>query len=387
MKNSYPTIHAVSEMHGFLQKQKPNPQISTKQTVDFSLEKYMTPRIRLKQLAEFTRQLATLLEARLSLTRALEILTEQSTQPKLKKILDEILTKIRGGESFSNCLKSQPKVFSEFFISLVEVGEQGGILEQTLSRLAGYLEKLAHLHRKVLTALTYPLVIVLVAIGAVTFLLVAVVPTFADMFEDFGGELPGPTSFLLGLGTFVKSNFWFIAGLSSASALAIVRLTKTPRGSILRDILLLKIPLIGSLLKKSFLAKFCRTLGTLLHSGVTLVDALQVAEKVSQNRILRNAIQKMKARIIEGHSMLPANISIEPFTPLTIQMIRVGEETGELAEMLLKVAGFYEAELDATIEAMTSIIEPVIIVFLGAILGGTLVAMYLQLFNLVNVIQ
>ena len=385
MKNSSPTIQAVPEMQRFLQKHKPN--IRTKQPVDFSLEKYTTPRIRTKQLAEFTRQLATLLEARLSLTRALEILAEQSTHQRLKKILDEILTQIRGGQSFSNCLKSHPRVFSEFFVSLVEVGEQGGILEQTLNRLANYLEKLDHLQRKVLTALTYPLVIVLVAMGAVTFLLVAVVPTFADMFEGFGGQLPGPTRFLLELGTFVKSNFWLIAGLATLTAIVLVRLTKTPKGSVLRDKLLLKLPFIRALLKKSFLAKFCRTLGTLLNSGVTLVDALQVAGKVSKNQIFRNAIRKMKARIIEGHSILPANSSIEPFSPLTIQMIRVGEETGQLAEMLLKVAGFYEAELDATIEAMTSIIEPVIIVFLGVVLGGTLIAMYLQLFNLVDVIQ
>jgi len=227
-------------MQRFLQKQKPKTRIRTKQPVDFSLDKYITPRIRTKQLAEFTRQLATLLEARLSLTRALEILTEQSTHQRQKKILDEILTQIRGGQSFSNCLKSHPRVFSEFFVSLVEVGEQGGILEQTLNRLANYLEKLAHLQRKVLTALTYPLVIVLVAMGAVTFLLVAVVPTFADMFEDFGGQLPGPTRFLLELGTFVKSNFWLIAGLATLTAIVLMRLTKTPRGSVLRDKLLLK---------------------------------------------------------------------------------------------------------------------------------------------------
>ncbi len=387
MKNSSPTIHSVPEMQHFIQMQKPKTRSRSKQPVDFSLEKYITPRIRTKQLAEFTRQLATLLEARLSLTRALEILTEQSTNQKLRKILEDILAKIRGGQSFSNCLKSHPKVFSEFFVSLVEVGEQGGILEQTLNRLANYLEKLAHLQRKVLTALTYPLVIVLVAMGAVTFLLVAVVPTFADMFEDFGGQLPGPTRFLLELGTFVKSNFWLIAGLGILTAIVLTRLTKTPKGSVLRDKLLLKVPLISALLKKSFLAKFCRTLGTLLNSGVTLVDALQVAEKVSKNQVFQNALREMKVRIIQGHSMMPAHISIEPFSPLTIQMIRVGEETGELAEMLLKVAGFYEAELDATIEAMTSIIEPVIIVFLGVVLGGTLIAMYLQLFNLVDVIQ
>ncbi len=385
MKNSTTIIQATPEMRQHLKANK-RPIRFDKQ-FDFSFKKLYSPGIRTKQLAEFTRQLAALLEARLPLIRSLEILSKQMTNQKLQHILAGILSEIKEGQSFSNCLKNHPKVFDDFFVSLVRVGEQGGILEKTLNRLANYLEKMAALHRKILTAMTYPLVIVLVATGAITFLLVAVVPTFADMFQDFGGQLPGPTQFLLSMSALLKENFWLLLLSILILGYAFVRIKRTQRGSYFFDKISLKAPLFGSLFKKNFLARFCRTLGTLLSSGVTLVQSLEVTQTISKNKVFKNAIVQMKDRIIQGKPMMELVGKLEPFTPLTIQMIRVGEETGELDAMLEKVAKFYEQELDATVEALTSIIEPVIIVFLGVILGGALIAMYLQLFNLVNVIQ
>lgn len=309
------------------------------------------------------------------------------SNPRLKEILQAIVLRINEGEAFSDCLRRHPKVFDDFFISLVEVGERGGMLEQTLNRLALYLEQMAKLQRKIITALTYPSVIILVAAGSMAFLLIAVVPTFADMFKDFGSELPGPTQFLLDVGTFLKSNFIWLVTAMAAMLVIFLRLKKIRAVSYFLDKLLLKLPLFGTLLRKSFLAKFCQTLGTLLQGSVSLLDSLDVAKRISRNQIFQSAIEEMQQRVIRGNNLVSGQDSGTTFTPLTRQMIRVGEETGELDKMLLKVAHFYEDELDATIDALTSIIEPVIIVVLGVVLGGTLVAMYLQLFNVVDVIQ
>lgn len=350
-------------------------------------ERFMIPRVRTKQLAEFTRQLATLLEARLSLTRALEILSAQTPNQRLKKILLAVLTDIREGESFSTCLQKEPAVFNELFVSLVEVGERAGILAKTLNRLAIYLEKMANLRRKILTAMTYPAVILLVAVCAVAFLLVAVVPTFAQMFHEFGGQLPGPTQALLDSGIFLKNHGWVLLLALAILFVLLARMRKSPAGALLLDTVSLRIPVIGHLLKKNFLARFCRTLGTLLSSGVSLLPSLEVAQNVSGNQVFRGSVLRMKNRVIQGKSLLELDEIEQPFTSLIAQMIKVGEETGELDSMLLNVARFYEDELDATIEAMTSVIEPVIIVFLGVVLGGTMAALYLQLFDLVNVIQ
>lgn len=347
------------------------------------------PRVRLstRHLAEFTRQLATLLQARLPLARALHLLAEQQPNPKLRSLLHNILERIKAGQALSDALAEQRNQFSGLYLSLVRVGEQAGILDQTLSRLAQYLEKAARLQRKIITALTYPALIVVVAVAAIAFLLIAVVPTFADMFQDFGATLPGPTRFLLDAGEFVRDyGHWLFLSLT-ASILMGVYARKIERIASMFDRMLLRLPVIGSLLARNFLAKFCRTLGTLLQSGVVLVNALEVTQQISGNTVFAQAIRQMMQRIVRGESLLPADAAIAPFSRLTQQMIRVGEETGELGPMLIKVAQFYEDELDARIDTMTSVIEPIIIVFLGIVLGGTLVAMYLQMFELTSVIQ
>ncbi len=369
------------------QERQIRPKTTTVASLKAALEFQLPTRVSTRQLAGFTRQLATLIQAKLALTKSLEILSEQSPGKRLRDITKTILTRIRAGQSLSDCLRAEPKVFSELFVSLVSVGEQGGILEKTLDRLAIYLEKTAGLQRKLLTAMTYPAVIILVAVGAVTFLLIAVVPTFAEMFQDFGGELPGPTRLLLATSGFVQDYFWWLFLGNGLLLLAFRRLRNTERGGLLCNHLALHTPFIGTVLKKNFVAKFCRTLGTLLESGVPLLRALEVAQNISRNQVFRRAIIEMKARVVQGKSLLELEGDPAPFTALTAQMIRVGEETGEMDRTLLKVAKFYEEELDAAVDAMTSVIEPVIIVVLGVVLGGTLVALYLQLFDLVNVIQ
>lgn len=344
-------------------------------------------RVSRKQLAAFTRQLATLLEARLPLSRALEILHEQTGNESLRRVLSHVLYNIKEGTAFSTSLESYSRLFDQFYLSMVRVGERAGILEDTLTRLADHLEKMARLQRKILTAMTYPLVIVLVALGAMGFLLVVVVPTFSEMFRDFGGQLPGPTQLLFDLAHGLKANFiWLMAG-TAGLVLLFFRLKRIEKVAAWLDRVVVRLPLIGTLLVKGFVARFSRTTGTLLTCGVKLVVALEVSAGLSTNRLLNASVIAMSERIIRGQSLMATDKDSRPFTRLTQQMIRVGEETGELDKMLLRVAQFYEEELDATIDGLTAIIEPVIIVFLGVVLGGALVAMYLQLFSLVDVIQ
>ena len=368
-------------------RRRPTTRATTKQKPRAKHQKSSKSRLSMKHLAEFTRQLATLLEARLTLMRALKILAEQNTNKKMQPILAEMLAGITHGASLSEVLKQKPKIFSDFFISLVQVGEQGGILGQMLNRLAVYLEKITVLRRKILTALTYPAVILVVAIAAISFLLLAVVPSFADLFRSFGSELPGPTMVLLNISGFVRRNIVVLAAGIAAVILSGIYLQRIPRIAQLLDRLTLHIPLFGALLRKSYIAKFCRTLGTLLESGVTLIDSLTVTSRISKNTVFNNSVDEMKSRVSKGEPILLLAGKDATFPPLVAQMIRVGEETGDLDSMLLKVADFYEAELDSIVESMTAIIEPVIIVFLGVVLGGTLVALYMQLFNVVNVIQ
>lgn len=369
-----------------LKKMKPK-RVNRKIEISPPLKKCSRLKIPRKMQAEFTRQMATLLSARLPLLRAIEIVNKQNGSPKMLEITTEVLKQIQDGKSFSEGLAFYPRIFNEFYVGMVRVGEESGLLDTALDRLAVYLEKMAKLQRKIVTALTYPAVIVIVAVGAIAFMLIAVVPTFADMFQDFGGELPGPTKALLNAGIFLKNNLgWilvFIAGVVVGFnyALCFERFKRQV------DRFVLKIPLIGGLLKKSFLAKFCRTLGTLLSSGVVLVNALDVSRSISNNRMLQDAVTNMKHRVIAGKPLVEIDRPQEPFNQLSQQMIYVGEETGELESMLIRVTEFYEEELDAAIDGLTAVIEPVIIVFLGVVLGGTLVAMYLQLFNLVNVIE
>jgi type IV pilus assembly protein PilC len=328
-----------------------------------------------------------MIEARLSLTKSLEILMSQIQNNKFRNIVEDILAQVKGGTSFARSLSFHRNVFSNLYINMVNVGEVAGVLDLTLNRLAAHLEKIATLKRKLMTAMSYPAVIILVAIGAITFLLTAIVPTFADMFHDFGAELPMLTRLIIDIGEGVKSYGIFFIIFFVVAILFIRRYTETGTGKLLKDKLLLLLPLWGNFLKKILISRFCRTLGTLLESGVSLLEALEVAAGISGNKVFEIEIHQMKQYATRGGFIADSVLNSTIFPPIVSQMMHVGEETAKLEVMSHKIADFYDEEVNATIDTLTSIIEPVIIVFLGIILGGTVVAMYLQIFNLMDVIQ
>ena len=344
-------------------------------------------KVKSHDLCIFTRQLATMIEARLALTRALEILTTQIQNRRFKTIAEDILKQVNEGLSLAQSLKKYTPVFGSLYISMVQVGEVAGVLDLTLNRLASHLERMAALRRKLLTAMSYPAIIVLVAIGAITFLLVGIVPTFADMFHDFGAELPFLTRVVIQVGEGIKNYALLIFIFMLLAVYFGKRLTETGKGRYFRDRILLGLPVWGNFIKKILITRFCRTLGTLLESGISLLEALEVSSGISENVVFEKNIIDMKEYATKGGFIADSIEKSSIFPPMVAQMIHVGEETAKLDIMIHKVADFYDDEVNAIIDTLTSIIEPVIIVFLGVILGVTVVAMYLQIFNLMDVIQ
>ncbi len=344
-------------------------------------------RVKAQEISNFTRQLSTMIEAKLSLTRALEILVAQINNQRFKNIVEDILQSVKGGKSFALSLKKHGKVFGNLYISMVEVGEIAGILDLTLNRLATHLEKMSALRRKFFTAMSYPAIIIFVAIGAITFLLVAIVPTFAEMFHDFGAELPFLTQLIIDAGQGAKNYGIYILLFFIILSFLIKKHTQTGKARYARDKLLLHLPFWGEFIKKMMITRFCRTFATLIESGVSLLEALEIAAVISGNKVFEKSIYDMKSDATKGALIAESMSSTKIFPPVVIQMILVGEETAKLDTMAHKIADFYDEEVNATIDTLTSVIEPVIIVFLGIVLGGTIVAMYLQIFNLMDVIQ
>jgi type IV pilus assembly protein PilC len=344
-------------------------------------------RIKAQEICNFTRQLATMIEAKLALTRSLEIIVVQINSNRFKNVVQDILVRVKGGDSLALSLRTYPKVFGELYISMIEVGEVAGVLDKTLNRLATHLEKMETLRRKIITAMSYPAIIIIVAIGAITFLLAAIVPTFAGMFRDFGAELPLLTRLIIQAGEVFKAyGLYFLFG-ALILTYWLKRYTKRGRGKYLKDKMQLYIPFWGHFVKKTYIARFCRTLATLLESGVSLLQALEVTAGISGNLVFEDSVHQMKNHATKGGFMAESLMNSSIFPPMVAQMFKVGEETAKLDIMSHKIADFYEDEVNAFIDTLTSIIEPVIIVFLGIILGGTVVAMYLQIFNLMDVIQ
>ncbi len=343
--------------------------------------------IRTRELTDFTRQLATMVGARLPLAKSLGILAQHHSHPQMQRVLQAVLHGVTHGQSLSDSLMQFPKVFSPLFVNLVRVGEVSGNLPEILQQLAGYLEKMGELRRKLLTAMTYPAVIVLVAGGAIGFLLFGILPTFTDLFREFGAPMPLPARMLLGITAFLRANFFYMFLLLLAAAAIAKNFAQTARGRWTLDALKIKLPLIGAVVKKVLIARFSRTLGALLRSDVSLLEALEITARSAGNQLFAQEVTRMKQMATRGELMEKAISGSKLFPPLVAQMIAVGEETAELDSLLTKTAEFYESEVDAAIEAITSIIEPVIIVILGVVLGGAMIAIYLQIFDLMNVIQ
>jgi type IV pilus assembly protein PilC len=343
--------------------------------------------VRAREVTDFTRQLATMIQAKLPLTQVLDILSRQQSNAAFRDIIQNILNSVKRGESLSQGLVRYPKLFSPLYVNMVTVGEVSGNMSGILEQLAQYMEKISRLRRKILTAMAYPSVIVLVAIFAIGFMIFGVMPTFAEMFQDFNAEMPLPLKVLLGFGEFVK-NYGLLLLIGVAVLTGLFRVyARTERGSWMLDTLKIRFFLIGHVIRKGLISRFARTLSTLLKSGVSLLDALDVTARSSGNRVVQKEVLMMKQAATKGQSMEKSLSGSTLFPELVVQMIAVGEETAELPEMLVKTADYYDSEVDAAIEALTSVIEPVIIVLLGVILGGTMITIYMQIFDLMNIIQ
>ena len=339
-----------------------------------------------KDLAIFTRQFATMINAGLPLVQCLDILSRQLEKPMFRDITKKVMTDIEGGATLSESLRKHPKPFDELYVNMVNAGEAGGILDTILMRLAEYIEKIETLKRKVKSALMYPAVVLFVAVGATLFMLMFIIPTFAKMFADFGAELPMPTRIVLGASNLIRGWWWAMLAAAIGTVIGLKRYYATDGGKHKIDAFMLKFPIIGDVLRKGSVARFTRTLGTLVSSGVPILDGLEITAKTAGNVIVQDAVMAARASIREGDTISNPLRGSSVFPPMVVQMITVGEETGALDEMLTKIADFYDEEVDSAVDALTSVIEPVMIVFMGAIVGGMVVAMYLPIFRMVNVI-
>jgi type IV pilus assembly protein PilC len=330
----------------------------------------------------FTRQLATMITSGLPLVQSLDILSSQIEDRNLSKIVKEIKEKIEGGSKFADALRDYPRCFDPLYVNLVVAGEESGTIDTVLARLATYMEKTVKLKRKIKSALIYPVSIIVVAIGVVTILLVFVIPVFDAMFKDMGAELPAPTQLVVNLSKLVRSTIHFIVAALFALSFGMRRYYKTESGRRNIDRTLLKAPLFGVLAIKSSVARITRTLATLLSSGVSILESLSIAARVSGNKIVEEALLLARSRISEGKSMSEPLAESGIFPPMVVQMVQVGEQTGALDTMLNKIADFYEEDVDNLVSNLTAMMEPLIMVFLGLILGGLIIAMYLPIFKL-----
>jgi type IV pilus assembly protein PilC len=339
-----------------------------------------------KEIVIFTRQFATMIDAGLPLVQCLEILASQQENKVFKKTLTDIRQSVEGGATFAAALKQHPKVFTSLYANMVEAGEAGGILDTILNRLAQYMEKAMGLKKKVKSAMIYPSTIVSVALVVVVFLLMFVIPTFKSMFEGFNTALPLPTQIILELSRLVRT--YFLVGLVVIVG-GIVTLKwwyGTTAGKTRIDALLLKAPVFGILIRKVAVAKFTRTLGTLISSGVAILDGLDITARTAGNKIVEAAVLKTRASISEGKTIAEPLKESGVFPPMVVQMIAVGEQTGALDAMLGKIADFYDEEVDTAVANLTALLEPMLMVFLGVVIGGVVIAMYMPIFKLVSVV-
>jgi type IV pilus assembly protein PilC len=352
----------------------------------FKMPAFGGPGVSTKDLAIFTRQFATMISAGLPLVQCLDILAKQASKPSFGRVIGEVTREVESGSTLSDALGKHKNVFDDLFRNMVAAGEAGGVLDEILMRLATYIEKADALKRKVQSALVYPGVVLTVAMGATAFMLIFIIPTFAKMFSDFGGELPLPTKIVLIMSNFLTSYWWAMILAMVGAGIAFTRYYATDSGKRVVDQIMLKFPVIGDVLLKGAVARFTRTLGTLIASGVPILSGLEITARTAGNKVISEAIMDARASIREGETVAAPLKASGVFPPMVVQMISVGEQTGALDEMLTKIAVFYESEVDTAVDTLTSIIEPVMIVVMGGIVGGMVVAMYLPMFKLISVV-
>jgi type IV pilus assembly protein PilC len=355
--------------------------------VDEQTKKKTAGRIAMRDIVIFTRQFATMINAGLPLVQALDILAKQSENPSLKEVTRQIVFDVESGHTVADALRKHPKAFTDLYTNMVAAGEAGGILDTILLRLAVFLEKNDALVRKVKGAMIYPGVILSVAVIAVGVLLLFVIPVFKEMFASVGMALPLPTRIVIGLSEFLQGYWYMVAGAIAAAVWLFRRYYATNDGRRQIDGMMLKFPVLGDVLRKSAVSRFTRTLGTLISSGVSILEGLEITAKTAGNRIIQDAIMESRASIAGGESIAAPLQKSQVFPPMVISMIAVGESTGGLDEMLAKIADFYDEEVDAAVSGLLAMMEPVMIVFLGVVVGGMVVSMYLPIFDMMNAVQ
>jgi type IV pilus assembly protein PilC len=341
-------------------------------------------RVKDRELALYTRQLSTMLSAGLPIAQCLAILSEQGDGVALRRITAQVALDVAGGATLADAFRKHPRVFSGLFTNMLQVGETAGALDTILRRLATYLEKSAALRRKVKAAMTYPLTIMGVASLVVIFMMTFVIPTFARMFQSFGAELPLPTRMVIALSDLVRTALPPAAALGACVGYGIRRAYGTARGRFVIDRVLLKIPVLAPLIRKVAIARVTRTLGTLIACGVPILEGLRITAKTAGNQIIEDTVMMARAALVAGRN-LTEPLRAYPVPAMVVQMINVGEQTGSMEEMLTRIADFYDEEVDAAVTSLTALLEPAMIVFLGVVIGGLVIAMYLPIFKLVTV--
>src|SRR6478609_1668315 len=344
-------------------------------------------KISMRDIVIFTRQFSTMINAGLPLVQALDILAKQSENKALKDVTRAVVFDVESGHTVADALRKHPRAFTDLYVNMVAAGEAGGILDTILMRLATFLEKNDALVRKVKGAMIYPGVIMSVAAIAIVVLLLFVIPVFEKMFESVGMPLPLPTRVVITMSRFLQSYWWAVIGIFMFAGWSLKKYYATPDGKLAIDKLLLKMPVLGDVLRKSAVSRFTRTLGTLIGSGVSILDGLEITAKTAGNRVIQDAIMESRASIAGGETISAPLQKSQVFPPMVISMIAVGEQTGGLEEMLTKIADFYDTEVDTAVSGLLSLMEPLMIVFLGVVVGGMVVAMYLPIFDMMNAVQ
>ncbi|HYC52065.1 MAG TPA: type II secretion system F family protein [Gemmatimonadaceae bacterium] len=375
------TVEATSREEAISQLKKQRLNVIK---IDEAQRKKKPGKIGMRDIVIFTRQFSTMINAGLPLVQAMGILAEQSENPNLREVTKQVVFDVESGNTVADALRKHPSAFSELYVNMVAAGEAGGILDTILMRLAVFMEKNDALVRKVKGAMIYPGVIMTVAGGAIVVLLVFVIPTFQRMFAEAGIALPLPTQIVIGMSQGLQKWWWAIGAGIFAAVWMVKKYYATNDGKLVIDRLMLKAPVLGDVLRKSAVSRFTRTLGTLIGSGVSILDGLEITAKTSGNRVIQDAIMESRSSIAGGETISAPLKKSQVFPPMVISMINVGEQTGGLDEMLTKIADFYDEEVDAAVSGLLALMEPAMIVFLGVVVGGMVVAMYLPIFDMVN---
>jgi type IV pilus assembly protein PilC len=347
---------------------------------------FLKQKVKERDVVVFSRVFSTMINAGLPLIQCLDLLAQQEQNQTFQKVIRAVKDDIEEGSSLTDALKKYPDIYDELFVNLVAAGEAGGILDVILARLSNYMEKAMKLKSKVKGAMTYPISVLVISIGVVALLLLKVIPVFQKMFAEAGGSLPAPTQFLINTSEFLQHYFYIILIALVAAVYGFRRFYKTDRGRYTVDDFLLKMPVFGPLFKKVAVAKFTRTMSTMLSSGVPILEALNIVSKTAGNVIVEDALIETRKSISEGRTIAEPLAETDIFPPMVVQMIAVGEATGALDAMLAKIADFYDDEVDAAVDAMTALLEPFMLVFLGGVVGGMIISMYLPIFQMASVV-